>query len=57
VLDTVGREPAVVGRVSHLRGRRITEAERVIAEKPIGELTEEDVLAFFLKELERFVEK
>ncbi len=57
VLDTTGRTPEVVGHVSHLRGRRVTESERVIAEKEIGELTEEDVLAFFLKELEPFVEK
>lgn len=57
-LDTSGTEPQVLGRTSRARGRRVTEAERPIAEhRPIPELTEEDVLAFLLKELEPFVER
>lgn len=55
VLDSTGDEPTVTGRAGHSRGRRVVEAER-----PIGDpstLTEDDVLAFVLKELEPFVER
>jgi hypothetical protein len=39
------------------RGRRVLESERAIAEGPVRNLTEQQVLAFLLKELEPFVEK
>ena len=54
-LDTTGREPAVNGRASRSRGRRVIESER-----PIGTpetLTEEDVLSFVLKSLEPLVDR
>jgi hypothetical protein len=54
-LDNSGDEPVVLGRVSRARGRRIIETEQPIATGPIGELTEEQLLEFLLKELERFV--
>ena len=56
-LDTAGDQPRVIGHASRARGRRVIESERPIAERPPAELTEEDVLAFVLKELEPFVER
>jgi hypothetical protein len=54
-LDTTGDSPVVSGHVSRNRGRRIIESERPIG--PPGTLTEEDVLAFVLKELGPLVER
>ena len=54
-LDTTDAEPAVNGRTSRSRGRRV-----LTSEAPIGapaRLTEEDVLAFLLKALEPLVER
>ena len=56
-LDTSGDRPEVLGRVSRTRGRRVIESERPIADKPVGELTEDDVLEFVLKEIAPFVER
>lgn len=57
-LGTSEGEPQVIGHTSRARGRRILESERPIAEtRAIAELTDEDVLAFLLKELEPFVER
>jgi hypothetical protein len=39
------------------RGRRVLESERPVAEGPVRNLTEQQVLGFLLKELEPFVEK
>ena len=55
VLDTAGDVPAVVGHASHSRGRRVEEAERAIGNP--ATLSEDDLLAFLLKELEPFVER
>lgn len=57
LLDASGAMPQVVGHCSRSRGRRVLETERPIGEGRITELTEEDVLAFLLKELEPFVER
>jgi hypothetical protein len=54
-LDTTGPAPAVVGHSSRARGRRVVETEHTIGDP--ARLTEEDVLAFVLKELEPFVER
>ena len=54
-LDTAGDRPQVIGHVSRSRGRRVHESERALGEP--GELTEETVLEFLLKELEAFVER
>jgi hypothetical protein len=54
-LEAGGDETTVAGHTSRSRGGRVIETER-----PIGDpatLTEEDVLAFVLKELEPFVER
>jgi hypothetical protein len=56
-LDTAGDQPRVMGHISRARGRRVMESERPIAERTPAELTEEDVMAFVLKELEPFVER
>ena len=56
-LDTSGEQPTVMGHVSRTRGRRVIESEHPVAQKPVGELTEEDVLEFLLKEIEPFVER
>lgn len=57
VLDTSGAAPQVVGHCSRSRGRRVLETERPIGEGEIAALTDEDVLAFLLKELEPFVDR
>ena len=49
------RRPHVVGHTSRSRGRRVVESERELGDP--ATLTEEDVLAFLLKELEPFVER
>ena len=54
-LDTAGDRPYVIGHASRSRGRRVLVSERAIGEP--GELTEEAVLEFVLKELEAFVER
>jgi hypothetical protein len=56
-LDTSGDAPRVTGRISHSRGRRTTDAERVVGSGDPAAVSEEDLLAFLLKELEPFVEK
>lgn len=56
-LDTSGEEPVVMVHVSRARGRRIVEAERPLAAGPIGDLTEDQVLEFLIRELEPFVER
>jgi hypothetical protein len=55
VLDTGGEAPQIVGHTSHRRGRRVVESERTIG-GPTA-VTEDDLLAFVLKELEPLVEK
>jgi hypothetical protein len=58
VLDTTGDVPVVMGRWSRMRGSRGVAGERALnPSTSIGELTEDDVLAFVMKELEPFVEK
>jgi len=54
-LDTAGDRPQVIAHASRSRGRRVLESERAIGEP--GELTEEAVLEYLLKELEAFVER
>ena len=56
-LDTSGDRPTVVGHTSRARGRRVVESERPIANHAVGDLTDEDVLEFLLKEIEPFVER
>jgi hypothetical protein len=56
-LQTDADSPNVVGHISRSRGRRILEAERVVGNGDPGSITEQDLLAFLLKELEPFVEK
>ena len=56
-LDTSGEQPTVMGHVSRTRGRRVIESEHPVAQKSVGELTEEDVFEFLLKEIEPFVER
>jgi hypothetical protein len=58
VLDTTSDPPGAVGRVSRGRGRRLVTHERPVADGvPIGELTDEHVLAFLVSEIVPFVER
>ena len=58
LLDTRNEQPQVVGHVSRAWGRSVIESENPIGSPgPIGNLTEEDVLAFALKQIEAFVER
>jgi hypothetical protein len=56
-LDTTGDEPRVTGHTSRSRGRRVMETERPIAARTPAQLTEDDVLAFVLRELEPLVDR
>jgi len=56
-LDTTDA-PIVVGRVSRGRGRRMVTAERPVRDgAAVSDLTEEDVLAFLVREIVPFVER
>jgi hypothetical protein len=55
-LDTSSDPPAVLGRSSRGRGRRAVSSERPLNEgTAIGQLTDEDVLAFLIQEITPFV--
>lgn len=54
-LDDRADPPAVIGRASRGRGRRMVTSERPIREgAPISSLSEEDVLAYLLQEFVQF---
>lgn len=57
VMDTSGPRPQVLGRVSRARGRqRVVVDERpLVTDKPIADITEEDVAAFLVAEIPRLV--
>jgi len=54
-LETSDAEPRVMAHISRSRGRRVTDEERAIGNPDT--LTEEDLFAFLLKEIEPFVER
>jgi hypothetical protein len=57
-LDDTSDPPAVVGRTTRGRGRRLITAERAIGGgAPIADLTEEDVLAFLLEGIVELIER
>jgi len=57
-LDTTGRQPQVIIHSVRSRGRRVTESETAIGSAgPVRELTEDDVLAAVMKELESLFER
>jgi len=57
-LDTSGPVPHVIGHVSRTRGRRVIETEHPVrTDVAVRDLTEDDVLAFVLGELQPFVER
>ena len=57
-LDDSSDPPAVVGRTTRGRGRRTVSSERAIRDDAaIGDLTDEDVLAFLLEEIPRLIER
>ena len=58
VLDESSDPPAVVGRMTRGRGRRMISSERAVGGgAPVADLTEEDVLKFLLEEIVPFVER
>jgi hypothetical protein len=58
VLDDSSDPPAVVGRMTRGRGRRMISTERAVGGgAPVADLTEEDVLTFLLEEIVPFVER
>src|SRR5262245_2709985 len=56
-LDTSGPSARIVGRTSHSRGRRGVETERTIGSGDPESVSDEDLLAFLLEEIEPFVER
>lgn len=58
VLDDTSDPPAVLGRTSRGRGRRLITSERPIGGgAPIADLTEEDVVTFLLDEIVLLIER
>ena len=55
VLDTSGDRPQIILHSSRARGRRIVESERAIGDP--AAMTEEELLAVILEELEPFVDR
>lgn len=56
-LDGAADPPRVIAHTSRSRGRRVVDAEQVIASGDPALITEEELLAFLLKEIEPFVER
>lgn len=57
-LDDASDPPAVIGRTSRGRGRRMVSSERPVAPHvAVANLTEEHVLAFLLREIAPFIER
>jgi len=57
-LDDSSDPPAVIGRTTRGRGRRMVSSERALKDgTAIADLTDEDVLAFLLAEITRLVER
>jgi hypothetical protein len=56
-LDATGETPRVMARISRSRGRRVIDAERVVGSGGADTISEEELLAFLMKELEPFVER
>lgn len=57
-LDDSSDPPAVIGRTTRGRGRRMVSTERTIGGgAPIADLTDEDVLAFLLEEITGLIER
>ena len=56
-LDTSGEQPVILGHTRRTRGRSVVESERPIGGPSIGEVTEEQLLAFVLEQLEPLVER
>jgi hypothetical protein len=57
-LDSSSDPPAVIGRTSRGRGRRMVSTERALKESaPIADLSDEDVLAFVVEEITRLLER
>lgn len=57
-LDDTSDPPAVLGRTTRGRGRRMTSTERAIGNgAPIADLTEEDVLTFLLEGITSLLER
>ena len=58
LLDTAREPPALVGRTTWVRGRRLLSDERVVAEHPaLGDLSAGDLLDFVLASLAPLVER
>ena len=58
-LDKSGQRPMVLGRTSRARGRqRVVVDERpVVTDKPINDITEEDMAAFLVAEIPKLVRR
>lgn len=55
-LDVSGDRPFVLGRVSYARGSRVLSHESAIrSDREIGQLTDEDVFEFLLREIPPFI--
>lgn len=58
LFDDESDPPGVVGRTSRGRGRRTISSERRVGSgAPVGDLTQEDVLAFALEEIVLLIER
>ena len=56
-LDATTDAPRLVGRTSRARGRRVVDSEQVVASGDPESITEAELFAFLMRELEPFVER
>lgn len=55
--DASGDRPIVLGHTRRSRGGRLIDSERPIASQDVSALSDEEVLVFFLEELQPFLER
>ena len=55
--DTSGDAPRVVARTSWRRGRQVIDREQTVGSGAPGSITEAEIFAFLMKEIEPFVER
>jgi hypothetical protein len=56
-LDATTDAPRLVGRTSRARGRRVVDSEQVVASGDPESITEAELFAFLMRELEPFLER
>jgi hypothetical protein len=56
-LDTSGSVPLVMGHARRTRGNQVIETERAVGDGDVSTITEEQILAFVLAEVEQLLQR